>query len=84
MNIYLIQQDENSKYDSYDSAVVVAKTARRARMIHPSRNGITTDWSCWDLMSWTDPKHVRVRLIGTLSSESYAEGDVILASYNAG
>jgi len=29
MNIYLISQDTNTDYDSYDSAVVIAKQKKR-------------------------------------------------------
>ena len=36
MNLYLISQDENIGYDTYDSAVVAAKSEKDARTIHPS------------------------------------------------
>ena len=36
MNIYLISQDINNGYDTYDSAVVAARTPKDAREIHPS------------------------------------------------
>ena len=36
MNLYLISQDVNDGYDTYDSAVVVAKSEQDARDIHPS------------------------------------------------
>jgi len=36
MNLYLISQDKNSDYDTYDSAVVAAKSHTDARNIHPS------------------------------------------------
>ena len=37
MKLYLISQDRVSGYDTYDSAVVVAKDEADARTIHPSR-----------------------------------------------
>lgn len=36
MNLYLISQDKNSGYDTYDSAVVVAENEQGAREVHPS------------------------------------------------
>lgn len=36
MNLYLISQDINSGYDTYDSAVVAAESEKDAREIHPS------------------------------------------------
>ncbi len=37
MNLFLISQDRVNGYDTYDSAVVVAKSEDDARNIHPSR-----------------------------------------------
>ena len=36
MKLYLISQDENDGWDTYDSAVVVAENEVDARSIHPS------------------------------------------------
>ena len=36
MKLFLISQDVNDGYDSFDSAVVVAKSEQDAREIHPS------------------------------------------------
>lgn len=36
MNLYLIWQDENNDYDTYDSAIVCAKSGDEAVKIHPS------------------------------------------------
>ena len=36
MNLYLISQDVNNGYDTYDSAVVAAETEQEARETHPS------------------------------------------------
>lgn len=36
MNLYLISQYDNMGYDTYDSAVVVAKNEQEAREVHPS------------------------------------------------
>lgn len=39
MNIYLISQNHNNNWDTYDSAVVVAESEDIAKRMHP-RNGI--------------------------------------------
>lgn len=36
MNLYLISQDINNNYDTYDAAVVAAESEDDARAIHPS------------------------------------------------
>lgn len=36
MNLYLISQDINVAYDTYDSAVVAAESEQDARTMHPS------------------------------------------------
>ena len=36
MNLYLISQNHNNDYDTYDSAVVVAESAESAKRMHPS------------------------------------------------
>jgi hypothetical protein len=37
MKLWLISQDVNTGYDTYDSAVVAAETEEQARLIHPSQ-----------------------------------------------
>ena len=86
MNLYLIKQDHNCGYDTYDSAVVIASSAEEAKTIHPSgyrwENGEwVTDW--WGANAeWTAPENVAVKLIGQASSGK--DGDVVCASFNAG
>ena len=36
MNIYLLEQDENSGYDTYDGCVVIAENEEEAKQICPS------------------------------------------------
>lgn len=85
MNIYLISQNENNGYDTYDSAVVAAKNEEQARNTNPS------DFNGTELMNWKDdiygswcskPEKVKVTLLGTA-----VEGtpwSVLCASFNAG
>ena len=80
MNLYLISQDVNNNYDTYDSAVVQAKSEEEARKIYPGRkNGLLPDYITYD---WANPKNVKVQIIG--SAAPGIEDVVICASYNAG
>ena len=81
MNLYLLTQIKKRGYDTYDSSVVVAKSARDARKIHPSifRNGIWDN----DGYSWpSDPADVQTELIGKTTHKALR--GVICASFNAG
>lgn len=71
MRLWLISQDINSGYDTYDSAVVAAETEDAARNISVGGAG-----------TWCKPEHVRVEVIGEALSGT-SEG-VILASFHAG
>lgn len=93
MNIYRIWADDWLGYDTYDSAIVVAKDEESARHIHPQ--GAARGWNkqtnrydkLWyesdeTLDNWTMPERVSVRLVGT--TDLFPEGTVLCASYNAG
>jgi len=90
MNIYLISQSVNNDYDTFDSAVVVAKSAVEARNINPQRSWgdherLFVNWD--DIGRWTSwcykPSQVQVEYIGRASVKTKKPG-VILASFNAG
>jgi hypothetical protein len=38
MKLWLLSQDKNNDYDTYDSCVVVAETEQDAKSIHPDRD----------------------------------------------
>jgi len=87
MKIYLISQGKNKGYDTYDSAIVAAKSEEAARNMHP--NGARWNGSTWaengiatGEHDWAKPKDVEVELVGT-AKKGTKEG-VILASFNAG
>lgn len=83
MNIYLISQNENENYDTYDSAVVVAENEADAKYIHPYFEAEGEWWkNHWRLHEWCVPARVTVRLIGT--ALPIAARGVVCASYNAG
>ena len=80
LNLYLISQDVNEDYDTYDSAIVCAYTGEEAKMIHPS--AYQEDWDGSDDDGWCESKDVKVKLVGV----AYAgiKKGIVLASYNAG
>jgi hypothetical protein len=98
MNIYKIKQYENNRYDTYDSAVVVAESEEDAKRIHPDGRSKWVD-GAWKIfnpdigpygsyfehgsVAWTDPKMVKVTLIGVALADITKES-VICSSYNAG
>lgn len=90
-NLYLISQDVNKGYDTYDSAVVCALDETEATKMHPS--GCQEEG--WDnpRKLWWEAKHrygswapdldtVSVKFLGT-ADESVPLG-VVCASFNAG
>jgi len=89
MKLYLIQQDTNLGYDTYDSAVVIATSEEEAKTIHPGGcrweevgQGQWSWTSDWGLMDWTVPENVTVTCIGAATQGQV--GDVVCASFNAG
>jgi hypothetical protein len=78
MKLWLISQDENRGYDTYDSAVVAAETEGLAREVHPGGSEWGEDYGAWASV----PDKVSVRLIG--EAVGCAAGEVICASFNAG
>ena len=84
MNLYLISQEANYTYETYDSAVVCTPDEETARNMYP---GDGTDmnsdswldrFNCW----CSSPDQVTVQYLGK-ADESIKQG-VVLASYNAG
>lgn len=76
MNLYLISQDTNSDWDTYDSAIVAADNVAEARRTHPG--GEESDYEG----SWASFEDIRVRLIGEAAPR--IEKGVVCASFNAG
>ena len=90
MNIYKLTNDVVTGYDTYDSCIVVAQNEYLAATICPS------GWYEWDgnqwmchasagRRDWCTPLEVTCEFIAELPDDShYRDGDVILASFNAG
>jgi len=84
MNIYLISQDQNDDYDTFDSAVVYAESEEQAKNINPNEtsNDVFMDWTKTRFSPWCNsPEHVKVSYIGT--NPDITEPGVICASFNA-
>jgi len=98
MKLWLLINNGNGGYDTYDSAVVVAKTEKDAKRIYPDDFCVYSEEHSkfvfqyasgeievdYDGHSWADsPNKVFVEYLGEAGT-LYEEGQVILASYNAG
>lgn len=83
MNIYLVSQNVNPDYDTYDSFVVVANSEEEARNTHPDE--WESDWDGGDVFrgTWARADEVKVELIGK-ASKKYNDITRICCSFNAG
>lgn len=86
MKLYLIDQNTNTDYNTYDSAVVAAEDEASAKLTHPSGHHIM-DWKetgprDQDYGAWTSKENVRCKYIGQAAPG--VEAGVICASFNAG
>ena len=80
MKIYLLQQTENSGYDTYDSIVVIANDELDAKSIHPL-GGHIKDYDSY--LGWAENiDDITATEIG-IASEDKKRG-VVLTSFNAG
>jgi len=79
MNLYLISQSVNNNYDTYDSAVVAAKSEDDARSMHPSGCTNLNGKTIW-FDTWCSKEDVNVKLIGTAAD---GVSGIICKSYNA-
>lgn len=83
MKLFLISQDENNDYDTYDSAVVCAPDESAARLMYPGgNNGAPADFGR-RFSSWCSAaEKVKVQLIGDAAQDLPL--GVVCASFNAG
>ena len=96
MKLYLLSQDTNDGYDTYDSCVVAAVDHVEAVRISPDRSRVwSVKHSCWMLRmfdgklekdrhgTWVDDLSlIKVEQIGV--ARDGVEQGVICASFNAG
>lgn len=77
MKLWLISQNANNGYDTYDSAVVAADSEDKARNTHPYNYP-----ESWGYTWCESPSQVTVKYIGEAAEGT--EAGVICASFNAG
>lgn len=82
LKLYLIFQNQNHTWDTYDSAVVATTSEERAKNTDPSTGNPVKDWNRL-FSSWcSSPEHVSVVYLGV--AEKSVEEGVVCASFNAG
>lgn len=82
MKLWLISQNTNNEYDTYDSAVVAAETEDQARGIHPGGEYYQKMWE-YDYSPWVkSPSQVFAKYIGEAAPGT--QPGIICASFNAG
>jgi len=87
--LYLISQEENNGYDTYDSAVVVAPDEETAKIIDPANTlqifMTEKDWD-YNKNSWgswcSSPDKVKVLYLGDATDD--LKVGVVTSSFNAG
>lgn len=97
MKLWLISQDVNNNWDTFDSAVVAAESEEEARNTYPEQfdmggkkywNGSKWMWSLKDGRvidhgsgTWTEPDNVEVQFL----ADGYeGQAGTVCASFNAG
>lgn len=79
LKLWLLTQDIETDYDTYDSCVVVASNEEEAKHITPDLS-----WERTRFHSWAhEPSQVKAKQIGIALDDQEA-GSIILASFNAG
>ena len=74
MKLFMLTQNVNNDYDTYDSAVVAAHDEEEAKQVKVGDYG--------EFGTWASPINVRAELIGT--AKKGTKVGVVLASFNAG
>jgi hypothetical protein len=75
MKLWLLTQNVNGGYDTYDSCVVAEESEVTAKLITPGESN-------WEY-TWAAPKDVKALMIGE-AALGITRGQVICASFNAG
>lgn len=87
MKIYLVTWPDGGGWDTYSDVVVVAKSPKDAKTIHPNDYCVDPDEKWWEAndisSSWANSLNdLEVQCIGTASPK--LKRGVILASFHAG
>lgn len=82
MKLFLISQEQNNDYDTYDSAVVAAPDEEIAKQMNPGTGKPMADWKKGNYSWCGGPEDVTARYLGEASGD--VEQGVVCASFNAG
>ena len=81
MKLFLLTQFQETGYDTYESAVVVAPDEETARQMNPE-DGEQMEWGA-EYGTWCNrPEDVTVRYLGEAADD--AEYGILCASFHAG
>ena len=80
MKLYLLEQNDNNDYDTYDSCLVCAENEADARTIDPDGNTFEENnrWSSWA----RSKEAITCQEIGEANGKQ--QRGVVIASFNAG
>jgi len=80
MNIYLISQEVNRYYDTYDAAIVAAKDKKSARQLNPATGKPMTEED-WSMGLWcSGVGQVTVKYLG--KAKQGTKQSLLLSSFN--
>jgi len=83
MKLFLVSQNQNNDYDTYDSFVVACETEDEARNKHPWGYQMTQEHWCETFSDWcSSVDYVNVKYLG--EADKSLEKGVVCASFNAG
>lgn len=76
LNLYKVERQDNVGYDEYDAFIVASASVEQAKLYAPN-GGLfqISRFPCWSV------KNLEVTLIG---QTELPEGEIVLASFNAG
>lgn len=82
MHLFLVEDPNGGSYDTFDSFVVAAPSADKAKLYNPKGKIYPCkDWHYWG--AWADtPNSINVTFIG-VAAPSCKEGEIICSSFNA-
>lgn len=82
MKLFLIAQNENNEYDTYDSAVVCAENEEVASNMNPANGEATIDWGR-SYSAWcSSVEKVEVKYLGEAAKD--IKPGIVCASFNPG
>ena len=80
MNLYLLSQNVNDDWNTYDSMAVIASSEAEAKALAREQSGFASHEYH---NSWVSDKDVQVTLIGRIEAENLLP-HIVCASFNAG